>query len=203
MPNGWKKNAAYVGENANSHQEYLDEKNKFRKWKKNNKVNCYWDTYDCYHTEPRACNRYINPWFRLETGVKWDTKNTENTCYTKFIRGINVYSNEANSRYHGIKKKFSFERHYNKTNHQYKPHTLKKNYNQVNVSAKKNTKTPSKFVDISHECVVCLENNWEHRMKKLVCKKRQSNSNYICKKCAEQISNYGERKCPLCRSHWI
>lgn len=225
MPNGWKKNAAYVGENANSHQEYLDEKNKFRKWKKNNEVNYFWDIYPWYHwgnehwdsLEPRLSERSIQPLFYRKKdnmkwnsfygkkdNMKWNSKNTENTCYTKFINGKSrVYSNERNSRYSRNVRSDPFNKRYKKRNHQDKPHTLKKNYNQVNVSVKKNTKTPIKFVDISHECVVCLENNWEHRMKKLVCKKRQKNSNYVCKKCAEQISNYGERKCPLCRSHWI
>ena len=34
MPNGWKKNAAYLNTHEYTHKEYVEEKNKFRKWKK-------------------------------------------------------------------------------------------------------------------------------------------------------------------------
>lgn len=134
MPNGWKKNAAYVGENANSHQEYLEEKNKFRKWKKNNKVNCYYDIYDIFLVQPRLCERGIAPIpYRLFEGMKWNSKNTENTCYTKFVYGKSrVYSNERNSRYAEIGSD-PYNKRYKKTNHQEKKHNVKKNYNKVNV----------------------------------------------------------------------
>ena len=244
MPNGWKKNAIYFNKKEYTHKEYIEEKNKFRKWKKeygihnkrieltlggvitnkmkNNQESAIklssggmnirkvgvstrrgQDLYGHYYVDEEYV--YQDPfWSGLIKGAGIFRTSNKDPIYDyifKFVRKGKINANDKNSKYADTPYikwckriwKDIDKRHGKKNNERISDHA----------KPKKNKPISQKYSE--QNCSVCLDTNWEHRMKAVKCSSKQKNKNYICMSCIEKLKDplFGQANCPLCRSHLI
>ena len=242
MPNGWKKNAAYIKNEEQTHKEYVEEKNKFRKWKKeygiHNKsmdfalglvntskkqnntplsaiklsngglkfrcvgksLRCGQELYGHYYLDVDQ-NTFA---YGLSGSGVFRTSNKDSIYdyIFKFVKKGKINANDKNSRY-------TTENPYIKwLKDQWKDidkTSRKKNNERITDHAKPKKKKSISQKYSEQSCSVCLDTNWEHRMKAINCSSKQKNNNYICMSCIEKLKDpvFGEANCPLCRSHLI
>ena len=235
MPNGWKKNAAYLNTEKYTHKEYVEEKNKFRKWKKEYGIHnrCYGfycgkehenkmktDKESCIKLRSRRSNEiwglssyghyyYIGKDFDetlsfsgIKPGGVLRTSNKDpiyNYIF-KFVNKEKINANDKNTRYGG----HIYTKWLNREFKDMDKLRKKKNNERITDHAKVKKKKQISQKYSEKNCSVCLNRNWEHRMKAIKCSSKQKNKNYICMTCVEKLKDHwGDANCPLCRSHLI
>jgi hypothetical protein len=244
MPNGWKKNAAYLNTQEYTHKEYVEEKNKFRKWKKeygihnksiefalgdvntnkmqNNKasaiklssgglklrnigVSTRWgqDLYGHYYLDEEYVEEehFWGGWIKGAGIFRTSNKDPIYDYIFKFVKKGKINANDKNNRY------TTDSSHIKWLKHQWKDTDKtcrKKNNERISDHAKPKKKKHISYKYSEQSCSICLDTNWEHRMKAIKCSSKQKNKNYICMSCVEKLKDrWGDANCPLCRSHLI
>ena len=210
MPNGWKKNAVYFPKPLDD-KEYKKKKNEFRKFKKENELyslnmignntDVHMD-YDFYNKMKRPGAHYYDEendiYYRLDFE---EVNNWSLYCKYRFIR------NRSNEKYYtnffqGSCRGCSWYKHFIKHEIRSKRKEIRTNMNKSIVVK---TKIKKENTEVTyHECVVCLADNIPStKISLITCRRKQENKNYICNTCKKIIRNSDNRKCPMCRKHFI
>lgn len=192
MPNGWKKNAKYFNHNNITHDEYIEKKQGFRTWKRENKV---------IDSRIKLDHNDIKPWISYYDMTFINNLNEKEKSRFSFYfsKQLVKQSNASFKRERSWRRKKKKTKNYNKysrdvnRNHKvyYNEHKeVKIKPNNVNIEERKST------------CCICYEKKNIISLFTIYCKNKKIgkfNKNVdkiICNDCISKVNT-----CPYCRSH--